>query len=180
VKEKIYALLGFIASLVAYLSISISIYLSPWFSWEKNALSDLGHSLKSTVAPIFNLGLSLASFLIMIHVFTSFREHAKYTAVGLIVSSLFLQLIATFDEVYGLLHGVVSVLFFLSLGISSLLYAYEKKSFFAVIMFIIGLCSWIIYGLEVFSLGIAVPETISSVTIMLLLLSSTFKIFFKK
>ncbi len=179
-KEKFYALLGIIGPLVAYISIGISILRSPWFSWERSALSDLGHSVKSSVAPIFNLGLSLAGFLIMLYIFTTFRKYAKYTASGFVISSFFLQLIATFDEVYGFLHGAVSVLFFISLGITSLLYAYEKKSVFAVIVFIISFSSWILYGLEIYSAGIAVPETISSVAVMLLLVYSPIKIYFRK
>ncbi|MCK5626162.1 DUF998 domain-containing protein, partial [Candidatus Bathyarchaeota archaeon] len=93
-EEKFYALLGIIGPLVAYLSIGISIFQSPWFSWERSALSDLGHSVDSNVAPIFNLGLSLAGFLIMIYILTTFRKYSKYTATGFVVSSFFLQLIA--------------------------------------------------------------------------------------
>ena len=178
--EKFYALLGIIGPLVAYVSIVLSIFQSPWFSWERSALSDLGHSVDSNVAPIFNFGLSLAGFLIMIYIFTTFCKYAKYTGAGFIVSSFFLQLIATFDEVYSFLHFAVSVLFFISLCITSLLYAYERKSVFAVIMFIIGFSSWILYGLEIYSAGIAVPETISSVTVMLMLVYSAIKIYFTK
>ena len=179
-EEKFYALLGIIGPLVAYLSIGISIFQSPWFSWERSALSDLGHSVDSNVAPIFNLGLSLAGFLIMIYILTTFRKYSKYTAIGFVVSSFFLQLIATFDEVYGFLHGVVSVLFFISLGITSLIHAYERKSIFSVIVFVIGFSSWVLYGLEIYNAGIAVPETISSVSVMLLLVYSNIKIYFIK
>jgi len=180
VNEKFYALLGIIGPLVAYLSIDIAIFQSPWFSWERSALSDLGHSVDSSVAPTFNFGLSLAGFLIMIYIFTTFRKYAKYTATGFVISSFFLQLIATFDEVYGFLHFTVSILFFISLGVTSILYAYEKKSVFAVIVFIIWFSSWILYGLEIYSAGIAVPETISSVTVMLLLIYPAIKIYIMK
>ncbi|MCK4483018.1 hypothetical protein KAU55_07295, partial [Candidatus Bathyarchaeota archaeon] len=60
--EKTYALFGVIGSLLAYFSIGVSIALSPWFSWETNALSDLGHAVNSGVAPIFNFGLLLSGF----------------------------------------------------------------------------------------------------------------------
>jgi hypothetical membrane protein len=39
-----------------------------------------------------------------------------------------LQLLATFDEVYGPLHVIVSILFFVSLGFASIVYAAEAKS----------------------------------------------------
>lgn len=179
-KEKVYTLLGLIGPLIAYTSIGISISRSPWFSWESSALSDLGHSVKSSVAPIFNLGLLFTGFLLLLYVFTIFRKYVKYSASGLVVCSLFLQLIATFDEVYGLLHWVVSVLFFLSMCLTSLIYAYEKRSLFAFIMFVIGSGSWIVYGLGSFRVGVAVPEIISSITVMLWLVSFTGKLYFRK
>lgn len=175
--EKNYALLGIVAPLVAYISIGVSIALSPWFSWQRNALSDLGHSVRSEVAPIFNLGLFLAGFLAIAYVVTALRRHAKYTSVCVVVSAFFLQLISMFDEVYGFIHTVVSVLFFMFIGIASIVYAIERKSYLAVIAFIIGLSSWLLYGLKIYSAGIAVPEIISSVAIVSLLVSSALRIF---
>jgi len=46
---------GIVGPIVSYVLIAVSILLSPWFSWQRNALSDLGHSTKSNVSPIFNL-----------------------------------------------------------------------------------------------------------------------------
>ena len=65
-EERVYALFGVVGPLVAYISMGVSIVLSPWFSWESNALSDLGHAFRSEVASIFNFGLLLAGFLMMI------------------------------------------------------------------------------------------------------------------
>jgi hypothetical membrane protein len=45
--ERICALFGMIGPPMAHVSIGVSIALSPWFSWERNALSDLGHAVKS-------------------------------------------------------------------------------------------------------------------------------------
>ena len=160
---RAYALLGIAGPLVAYISIGASIALSPGFSWEKSALSDLGHSVKSQAAPIFNLGLLLAGFLIMVYAVTVFKRHAKYTSIFLVMSALSLQLVATFDEVYGFLHVVVSVMLFLSLGAASLTYVIERRSCLAIVAFIIGLISWALYGMKMYSLGVAVPETISTV-----------------
>ena len=65
-EKRFYALFGFFGPLAAYISIGVSIVLSPWFSWESNALSDLGHAVKSEVASIFNFGLLLAGFLLIV------------------------------------------------------------------------------------------------------------------
>ena len=176
-KEKVYALFGLFGLLTVYLSIGISILFSPWFSWQRNALSDLGHAVKSGVAPIFNLGLLVGGILIIIYVLMVFREHARYTSICLVVSALLLQLIATFDEVYGFLHGVVSVLFFVSIWVTSIVNAIEKKSLEALLAFIISLGIWVLYGLKVYSAGIAVPEIVSFTAVAALLMLSIIKIF---
>jgi hypothetical membrane protein len=178
--KEIYALFGVVGPLIAYVSIGVSIALSPWFSWRTNALSDLGHAVKSGVAPIYNFGLLLTGFLIMIYAVTAMRGYARWTSHSLAISAFMLQLVATFDEVYGPLHSAVSVLFFVSLGPTSVLYAIERKSSLAVIGFIIGLLSWIFYGARIYSAGVAVPETISTVAVLPEIISSALKIYMGK
>jgi len=162
-KERYFALFGIVGSSIAMFFITLSILLSPWFNWSQNALSDLGHSINSDVAALFNFGLLLSGFFIALYSLVSFRKYAKITSYFLVFASLFLQFIAMFDEVYGSLHFVVSVLFFTMLTLSSLSYLLEKKSNLAGLAFCIGLLSWIIYGLNFYSSGIAVPEAVSSV-----------------
>jgi len=184
--ERSYALLGLAAPLVAILFIALSIGLSPWFSWGSNALSDLGRSAatdvtpKSEVAPLFNFGLLLCGFLLILYSFTSFRKHAKYTSYILVIVGLTLQLVATFDEVYGSLHFLVSVLFFAALGFASISYAVEKRSVLAFAALAIGSVSWILYGLDVYSAGIAVPETASSMAAVTWVMLSALRIYFHK
>jgi len=79
--------------------------------------------------------------------------------------------------VYGLLHLVVSILFFVSLGVTSLFYAVEAKSYSALAAFSIGLISWIFYWTEICSVGIAVPETTSSVAVLFWIIPSALKIY---
>jgi hypothetical membrane protein len=178
--ERNYALLGFVAPLVAIFFISASIFLSPWFSWGSNALSDLGHSVDSEVAPLFNFGLLLCGFLMILYSFTCFRKHAKYTSYFLLIAGLALQLVATFDEVYGTLHFLVSVLFFAALGFASISYAVEKRSVLAFAALAISAVSWILYGLGVYSAGIAVPETVSSMVAVIWVMLSALRIYFRK
>ena len=175
-----YALFGILAPLVAIFFIAVSIILSPWFSWSRNALSDLGHSVDSEVAPLFNFGLLLCGFLIIHYAITCFSNHAKYTSYPLILTGLSLQLVATFDELYRSHHVLVSVLFFVALGFTSLTYSLEKRSVLAFVALIIGSFSWILYGLDIYSMGIAVPEIVSSLAAVIWIMLSSLRIYYKK
>jgi hypothetical membrane protein len=177
--DRNYALFGILGPLTAFIFIGVSIVLSPWFSWENNALSDLGNSMNSDAAPIFNFGLLLSGFFTILFSLTRFRKHTKYTGYFLILSGLALQLVATFNEVYKPLHFQVSVLFFLSLCFVSVSYIIENKSILAVIALVVGLSSWILYGLEIYSIGIAVPETVSSMAISVWIVRSALRDYFK-
>ncbi len=161
-KERYFALFGIVGPSIAMFFITFSILLSPWFSWNQNALSDLGHSINSDVAALFNFGLLLTGFFIAMYSIVSFHKYAKKTSYFLVFAGLFLQFIAMFDEVYGSLHFVVSVLFFIMLTLSSLSFFLEKKSNMAAFALIAGSLFWIMYGLKLYSSGIAVPETVSS------------------
>jgi hypothetical membrane protein len=178
--DRNYALFGLLGPLTAFVFIGISIFLSQWFSWDNNALSDLGHSVSSDVAPLFNFGLLLSGFFTILYALVSFRKHAKYTSYFLMLSGLALQLVATFNEVYRPLHFQVSVLFFLSLCFVSICYIIEKKSILAVIALVVGLASWILYGLKVYSTGIAVPETVSSMAISAWIVQSALRTYLNK
>lgn len=179
-KERVYALFGVVGPIIAYLSIGTSIAFSPWFSWEVSALSDLGHSVKSDVAPIFNLGLLMCGFLVMVYAVITLGKYAKYTRTCLVTSALLLQLVATFDEVYGFLHFTISVLFFVSIGITSIVYAIERKSSLAVTSFIIVLVTWALYGMKIYSTGVAVPEIVSSLAVASFLIHTALNIYFNK
>jgi hypothetical membrane protein len=135
-EERVYALFGVFGPLMVYVSIALSLVLSPWFNWKTNALSDLGHAVNSHVASIFNFGLLLAGFLLMIYATTVFKKHAKYSSFCLLVSTFLVQLLAAFNEVYGSIHYVVAVPHFVMLSLTSIVYTVEKRSAVALITFI--------------------------------------------
>ena len=178
--ERNCALFGLLGPLTAFLFIGISIILSPWFSWGNNALSDLGHSVSSDAAPLFNFGLLLSGFFTILYSILSFRKHAKYTSYFLMFAGLSLQLVATFNEGYKPLHFQVSVLFFAALCFASISYIIEKRSVLAFAALVVGLVSWILYGMEIYSAGIAVPETISAIATTIWVLRSSLRIYFSK
>jgi len=160
--ERAYALLGIIGPLLAYLFIGISIVSAPWFRWSKNALSDLGHALRPESALYFNFGLAAAGLLIAVYAVKVLMKSAKYTGPCLTASAFALQLVAVFDEIYGHTHFIVSVIFFVLLLLSSLIYAIEKRSILAGLSFIVGFSAWLFYWMKLYSAGIAVPEVISA------------------
>jgi len=175
-KGNLAALLGIVGPLTAYVFIGLSIGLSPSFSWYRNALSDLGHAQKSSAAPIFNFGLLLSGFLITIYSVRSLINYAKYTGISVAFSALMLQAVAAFDEMYGRIHFVVSVLFFVSAGISCIIYFVEKRSVLAIMAFLVGLLAWLTYWFGVYEAGVAVPEIISAVAVTSCIIQSALKI----
>jgi hypothetical membrane protein len=177
--DKYWSLFGVAGPLAAYVFIGVSIASAPWFSWWNNALSDLGYALRHESAPYFNFGLLLAGLLIVIYVITVFRKYAKYTSLFLLFTAFSLQLVAVFDEVYGQLHGTVSVIFFVFLILSCLVYAVEKRSILGALSFIIGLGTWVFYWGKIYQAGVAVPEIISATAAMSWVILSAVKIFLK-
>jgi len=178
-EERVYALFGVFGPLLVYVSIVLSLVLSPWFNWESNALSDLGHAVTSDVASIFNLGLLLAGFLMMIYALTAFKKHAKYSSFCLLVSTFLVQLLATFNEAYGSLHYAVAVPHFVMLSVTSIVYTVEKRSAVALVTFTIVMFSWLLYSLNIFNIGIAVPETVSKLVVAWIMYSAI-KIYINK
>ena len=170
--SRFYALFGIFGPLVVYLSIIVSLFLSPWFNWEINALSDLGHAVNSEVASIFNFGLLIAGFLLMIYSVTIFRKNAKYSSYCLLISTFFIQLLATFNEIYGNLHNFVAIPHFILLSLTSIVYTFENKSRLAMITFLLVMLSWLIYVLRIFNIGIAFPETMSKLVILWIMYSA--------
>jgi len=75
------------------------------------------------------------------------------------------------------LHGTVSVIFFVFMVLSCLVYAVEKKSVLGILSFIIGLSSWVLYWGEAYQAGVAVPEIISATAAMSWVVLSAVRIF---
>lgn len=178
-KECLDGLFGVLGPLMVYVSIVVSLLVSPWFNWQTNALSDLGHPVNSQAAPIFNGGLFLAGFFLMLYSMTAFKKHAKYSSISLLISSFFVQMLAVINESYGGLHYVAAVPHFLTLSLTSIVYGWEKKSKFAITTFAVVMFTWLLYSLNVFNMGIAVPETVSKL-VLLWIMWSGIKLFLDK
>lgn len=164
---------GFITPIVAYGSIFFAISLAPWFSWYRNALSDLGARSPSDV--YFNLGLILSGILVTIFSIGLFYilkgVLGKFSAVILLIDSIALMGIGFFPETAGRIHFYFSVIFFLLYPISSLLFGlnlimYKSNTFFGILSVIMTfLCFFIWFIIPWKSIGVtgvAIPEFLSS------------------
>ena len=154
-----------VATAVAYGGIAAAIALSPWFSFSRNALSDLGHALRSPVASLFNTALSLGGVLMILFALCYLRSLYRYTPYALAAASYALVLVAVFDEVYGRLHYAVSVAFFVLMAVSTALYTAESRRLaLGTTLLIVGVGSWVLYFQGVYRSGVAVPELVSSLS----------------
>jgi len=142
--------------------VSISAITSGWFSLYDNALSDLGHAVKSNVAPLFNLGLSLGAILIIVFTSRYAFELSKLLGASLAFTGMSLNLVAVFDEAYGPLHLIVSMMFFLSLLAVVVAYAYIFKTYVPpTVAALAGITSWLLHFTYRVPRGAAIPELIS-------------------
>ena len=145
-----------------------STVLEKSFSWNKNALSDIG---VSQLSRLFNSALIVGGLLNLLFAFglRSYLGKARWLKLGVwlfIVSSISLALVGVFTENFSIIHGVVSLgylllaplgLIFIGLG--------EKSQGIGKVSFVLGilaLSSLIILPVVVFGLdleiGFAVPE----------------------
>ena len=129
-----YPYLVIAAVVVAYFLIAAAIAISPWFNWFNNALSDLGNSsaprnITSGADWVFNSGLIVAGVLTALFSVELSRD-AKFSwkyltwTVPLIVASVDLALIGVFNESFGNIHLIVSVIFFFFTALTVFLYSY--------------------------------------------------------
>ena len=120
---RISGLCGIAAPILIIALIMFAVYLSPWFSWTDNALSDLG---VREAAAIFNFSLIIGGLLALVFAL-GLREILKEYLMGKVGTALFildtviLCSIGVFPESAGRIHLYVSVAFFLLLPISILL-----------------------------------------------------------
>jgi len=143
--------------------------LSSWFNLVNNALSDLGHTLRSNVAPIFNLGLSLGGFIMGIHATAYISKHNRIIAYELIILGYSLILVGLFNEVYDRfmhLHFWVSLLFFLFLFMFLITYIIIRKTIWPMISVLIGVTAWALHFKYGLPRGAAIPELISVISVL--------------
>lgn len=148
--------------------IGLAAVLSNWFNLYNNALSDLGHAIKSNVAPLFNAGLSLGGVLMILFAAKYVVAFSRLTGLLVMVAGYALVLVSVFDEVYGVLHFAVSVLFFVSILLLMLGYGLVLKNpkiiALASALVTLNIISWTLHFFAGMPKGAAIPELISIFT----------------
>jgi hypothetical membrane protein len=138
-----------------------AIALSGWFNFVENALSDLGHAVKSNVAPVFNFGLALGGFMIGLLAYHYMWAYDRVRGAILVYTGFTLVLIGVFDEVYGLLHFIVSILFFLGIIAYLLVEGFIEKNLAPVVVAILQVIIWYLHLVHNIPPGAAIPELIA-------------------
>ncbi len=170
-------LCGLIAPIIVLPLILLSIACSPWFSWTRNALSDLG---VHEVAILFNSALMIGGVLALIFAFGLMQilHQSKVGFTGtmaLITAALSLFAVGFFPETAGRIHFYVSVAFFTLMIISQLLIGaalVEKPSsrslgIFTVLAAAASVGVWTFHFLASPIRGEAIPEFLSSIAFSL-------------
>lgn len=148
--------------------IFLSIHLNPWFSFTKNALSDLGHPMKTDFYYIFNYTLMTIGTLYAIYMFGFFRKYRPKTALLLGLASLFLILVGYFHEGYKGTHYIVSLLFFFNGITGTAVYWAERNSIYGIFGYFVSITVFGVQRIYSESIGVAVPEFVSGLLFYLI------------
>ncbi len=190
-------LLGIISPITAYTSISLAIINAPWFSWRKNALSDLGVWGNSAI--IFNSGLMISAitqiaFIVGLSLHYTKALSRAGSAVYLL-ASIMLFLIGLYPESAGKIHFYVSLLFFILTPTSLIVlsaslikeYGFIRFGLATLLIAILSFSPWLIPWRSLDVRGVAIPELLSTIPVsawniyvaLKLIVGSKFKIYFK-
>lgn len=172
-------IIGIVASLFGLCSVLAATFLAgSTFSWNRNALSDIGVSTVSVAANVFNISLSFTGILNFVFAlgFTKANTKNALFYVGgilLMLGGISLSLVGVFTEAYGRLHFYVSAGYFglFSLAIIMNGFAFRRAGramrgnvsiltglIAALVMLSGTIAEWHI----LLGLGFAVPELIAS------------------
>ncbi len=147
--------IGLIGPLIGLILIFVAAAVSHWFSFWDNALSDLGRMDRSS-APLFNLGLGVSGYTLSSVI--AVKHLRRVARIILFVTGLFLVLVGVYNESYGALHFVVSVLFFIGLMTYLFYTGIIDKSYSRILVATSHIIVWTIHFALHYPPGIALPE----------------------
>ena len=165
---RISGISGIITSTLPLIMIFASTMLEKSFSWNKNALSDIG---VSQTARLFNSGLIIGGLLNLLFAFglRNYLGKKRLVKVGvslLIVSSISLALVGVFTENCNIIHALVALGYLLLAPVGIIFIGQgEKNKQFGKVSLSLGITALLaIFGLPVITfvvnlqIGFAVPE----------------------
>ena len=163
---------GILGSTLITIIILLATMLSPWFSWQQNALSDLGIG---EVALFFNGAVFSGGLLNLIFSFGVKEYLPKNTkslfGVGLLmIASTSLALVGIFTIAYSLIHSLIALSYFLLSPIAAILIGFSLKDQqtkkLSITTGFLALAAILLLPMLLFVLpiqvGFAVPEIIHS------------------
>jgi len=176
-RQKIGAVAGLLAPVLAFTCILSAIASYSAFSWTSNALSDLG-VVRGVTGPLFNFGLYTSGFLGFI-----FAVFGLFTFIGksfpgkagtfaFAAATVALIAIGVFNESFSGIHYAVSAAFFvlvpISLFIITFAFVLAHQRGTAVLTVGIGIVAalpWILLFVFRYVPNVAIPETISALAV---------------
>jgi hypothetical membrane protein len=168
-------LFGIIGSVLPLIMILTATFISGWFRWDTNALSDLGISKESI---IFNSAVLIGGtlgFLFALGI-GQYLDKGRWIKIGvfsIMLSNICLALVGIFTENYLALHAIVSIGYFILAPIGFILIGYgirqgltRKVSITAGIaaitaIFILPIVFFVLSA----RVGFAVPELVEALII---------------
>ncbi|BAB59965.1 hypothetical protein [Thermoplasma volcanium GSS1] len=166
-----FSLAGIVGPIFAISLVFIDVAVSPWFTWQHNALSDLG------VHPygyLFNLGIIVEGFLNVLFVMALFEIGLK-KRIGalLIISGIALALVGVFNEDHPPYHLIFALIYFLLFPIGIIvasiprLFPFYVKlysmlaSILSLIDIFIGI-GFVFKFISIKNVGLSIPEIIEA------------------
>jgi hypothetical membrane protein len=178
---------GFAAAIVGVGTVLLATLLAPWFSWNGDALSDLGDPARAT-APSFNAGVFLAGFLGFVFVVRLWIEVEgsnwvrRLALVVLGTSFASLGLVGVFP-VGSDLHFPVAVGYFVALtgglwlyGSADALEGATKRGVATIWLGIASVSGWGVVAAIPSTSGIAIPEAVSTIALAGWAVSTTLRL----
>ena len=169
---RIAGTIGLVAPIVTFTCILVAIASWPQFSWTHNALSDLGVQNGFTAA-VFNSGLVIGGILFAVfatglYSFTGKRFVGKVGTACFFLAWIALIAIGVFNESFRPTHYIVSVMLFVFLPISLLVFMLtfwlegkRKLSAFTLALALVAAAVWVLQFTVHYASNVAIPEFIS-------------------
>ncbi len=154
-KHYLFSWIALIWPWVTILLIFINIALSPWFSWYKNALSDLGvHQLGF----IFNFAI-FSEGIVNGFYFLFYEERSNWKYL-IVVGSFSLSLVGVFNENFHLIHLILALIYFLLLPIYIIMSSRFNKYLNRYFNLAIGTSSLIVILIGILSIFRIFPKPV--------------------
>ena len=187
-EQKMGAVAGLLAPVLAFTCILSAIASYPAFSWTNNALSDLG-VVRGVTGPLFNFGLCASGFLgfvfVVFGLFTYLGKSfaGKVGALAFGAATVALVAIGVFNESFSGTHYAVSVAFFVLVPVSLFITTFAfvlahqtRTAILTVGMGVVAALPWILLFAFHYAPNVAIPETISGLAVSAWTIALSYKI----